>query len=580
MDKARRERDGKGNRRIWILSFEASDVVYIGGLGQAVSTLAHALSRLGNQVTVFMPSHGRQRSPELIKKTSLGEYPGFLASGSRRGVDNKDYPYSVGFVTGYVGKVRYMLAVGMDEVSSRWLDHEQVYNHDLTFEKMAFFARAMKHFMDFSILQDDDLPDIIHMNDWHTVPAGTIAKQRAELKSKSIPLVFTIHLLSFRGLPWHYLSEDWCGLEDIPTKFVLEGRRVSTTPKKLWEERCQGSFERFGSAYSDWVTTVSRSYLHEDLIPFIGRDVEGKAGYIYNGCDWNERDIVNEAAQRYGLTGAEISRNALRSYLLTSVLERSGKPINQEKEVDQVLSNFWGGDLFLESGAVRSFDTDRRLVLMTGRLSRQKGVDILIEAIPEVLRRLPDTNFLLMLSAGQEVDTLRWILTECSKYAENVRVVVGALPSIYRLAHAASDVFAMPSRWEPFGIAALEAMSTGNPVVASKVGGLKEIILDLREEPERGTGLLVERENIRELADGIVSVMMMVEAGDSGSEHVLEGMPEPKLARVVLENQNLCSQIRDNCRRRVDECFRPVNSAKMAIEAYSNAELILAHDRQ
>jgi len=565
-------------KSVWILTFESSDVVHVGGLGQAVATLAHALADLDIRPTILMPSHGQQYEEKIRKKLKLEEISEFKASGARRGVDGNEYPYSVGFERGKLGGVTYLLAKGLDPASSRWLEDHQVYDHDLTFEKMALFSRAVAHFLNYSIENELELPDLIHMNDWHTVPAGAILKQVAAAHHKDLPLAFTIHLLSFKRLPWHYISEAWCGLEDMPYNVMINGSLTYMSPKKLWEEWCEGSFEKFGALWSDWLATVSRSYLTEDVIGYVGSWVKERCGFIYNGCDWKEDEILKEVSKTHRLPGRKITRKRLRNYLLTEALEKAGPPSNADQSIAQLLMNFRNTDLFGDSGQVRNFDSDGELVLMTGRLNEQKGVDLLVKAIPDVLKVLPEVRFILILLPGQQSGFLSWVLEESSKLASGVRIVPGTLPSIYKLAYLGADVFAMPSRWEPFGIAALEAMSTGTPVVGSKVGGLKETVLDLREEPEQGTGLLVRPGDSKDLAAALAGMILMVRMADESNNHipsqVAEFVTDPTMLDLILDRKCAFSKIRENCKKRVDTYFRPANSARMALNTYAGAQRV------
>src|ERR1700733_5992934 len=104
-----------------MLSFESTDVVQVGGLGPAVTNLARALADRFD-VSIFMPSHGKQDDPKVKNRLELQEVPGFVCSGSRRGVDGNLYPYRIGMEEGNAEGVRYMLFKGLDQANSRWLD--------------------------------------------------------------------------------------------------------------------------------------------------------------------------------------------------------------------------------------------------------------------------------------------------------------------------------------------------------------------------------------------------------------------------------------------------------------------------
>src|SRR5207247_8157668 len=95
------------------------------------------------------------------------------------------------------------------------------------------------------------------------VPAGVALKQHLSERGSPIPLMFTVHLLSHITLPWHYGSDDWCGIKDLPHRVRLSQNRTRTlTYRQVWEGQCGNSLERFGSYEADYVTSVSRSEEH------------------------------------------------------------------------------------------------------------------------------------------------------------------------------------------------------------------------------------------------------------------------------------------------------------------------------
>ncbi|MEM2617607.1 MAG: glycosyltransferase, partial [Thermofilaceae archaeon] len=137
---------------------------------------------------------------------------------------------------------------------------------------------------------------------------------------------------------------------------------------------------------------------------------------------------------------------------------------------------------------------------------------------------------------------------------------------IYALAHLAADAFAVPSRWEPFGLSAVEAMAAGVPVAASGVGGLKETIVDLRSDPSGGTGYLVPPENPAELARALASLLAVTAREDLEASGVLEraesfGLPKPSLSD---------SELRARCAARA-AVFSWAKAAERLEEIYRDA---------
>jgi starch synthase len=187
---------------------------------------------------------------------------------------------------------------------------------------------------------------------------------------------------------------------------------------------------------------------------------------------------------------------------------------------------------------------------------------------------------------SNDSDITKRTIEKAEKYPSNVRVFLGRHPSIYLLSHLAADVYAMPSRSEPFGISALEAMVTGNPVVGTSVGGITETVLDISTSGESGTGILVPPENVAKLADSLVSLLTIMQldelsqqgkedrAGPSGE------IPIEPIARMAVRNRSLGSKLRENCKNRVSKKFRWTNAGQMALTRYSAARLLAAKTLQ
>lgn len=565
-----------------MLSFESSDVAELGGLGPAVANLARSLRR-GAEVCIFMPAHGRHHDPRLREKLHLGPVPGFASEGERRGDDGKSYPYKIGMEEGHLEGIRYFLVKGLDQSTSQWLDDWEIYDGELTYQKMSLFARGTREYLDF-VLEGRSArsPDVIHAHDWHVVPAAVALKQALTARGRSVPLVFTIHLLLGKGSPWHYLSEDWCGIKDEPHYVRAEGAWRHATYREVWDDMSGGKFEKFGAREADFVTSVSEAYLRSDVLPFVGRDLGENGGFIYNSCNWDERKIIQNVLSEHGkrvksLT-AEPKRSDFRRYLLTRALGEAGTAAAQKEGARRDDESDPRSASAGESGSIEPFLDDGELVLTTGRLVRQKGVDVLLKAVPEVLEVLPSAKFLFLLVSAFDDELADSMAHGVTEYGKNVRLVLGRVPEIYRLAHISADVYAMPSRWEPFGITALEAMVTGNPVVGTRVGGITETVLDILENGEKGTGHLAPVEDHRELARGLISfaVMMKIDedartGGHQGAQRLLDLIPHDRVRELVAGDPKMGSAIRKNCRERVKTHFRPGNASQMAIGVYDKA---------
>jgi starch synthase len=575
-----RRRDS-GIRKVWMFSHECAGIAQAGGLGEAVEGLSRTLgSDYGLKITVFLPSHGRHLDPQLRESYNLQEETRFIAQGYRIGVNGVHYGFLSGIERGSRDNVNYILVKGLDPSTSHWLDDPVLYDHDLTFEKMALFARTAKLYCEYllSTQRQSELPDLIHAHDWHMVPAGVVAKQHLEDRGVLVPLVFTVHLLSGITLPWHYASENWCGIRDLPQKIRLSKGKVSPlTYRQVWERQCQDSLEKFGCYEADYVTSVSKSYMVNDVLRYVGLLVKRKSGHIYNGCDWDYEQIRSTvlAQQKQSMTVPEAASSQnrwdLRSFLLTQGIGQ----IADEFPTDNATG--LPTDTTNSQRMVRPFKTDGPMVLMTGRLSAQKGADLLLDAVPLVTRAIPDARFLLFLLPSGDRDQMRNITKEASAYSDNVRIIFAQHRQTYLMSHMAADVYAMPSRSEPFGISALEAMVTGNPVVGSEVGGITETVLDITEHGDRGTGILVPSEDPTALADSLISILCVMQIdefarrGKPRPARLASRIPVKALAQMVSENRMVGSEIRENCKSRVERNFRWKNAGRTALERYNAA---------
>ncbi len=207
--------------------------------------------------------------------------------------------------------------------------------------------------------------------------------------------------------------------------------------------------EHTAAYIADMVTTVSKSYLWEEWDFF--RNFEGKVTHVFNGIDcsfWNEELLENAA----------LPREELRRL----ILERFGL-------------------------------SDGKAFMFIGRFDRaQKGVDTLLRAI-EILSNDPafgDMRFLIVGKGDPELE--RWAKAVQNRFPENVRVITELLSrENVRELYGSVDFVIVPSYFEPFGLVQLEAMCLGAVPVGSAVGGIKDTVIDLDEDPENATGLLV-----------------------------------------------------------------------------------------
>jgi len=539
--------------KVWMITFEMRGIASSGGLGSAVYYLSTGLTKRGMSVTVIMPSHGRHLDGAYRSRLKLRELP-LSTSGKRRGVDNQVYPYRLGFERGELDGVEVVLVKGLDEPTGRVMDSWGVY--DWAMEKSALLTRGVEALV--GTLTLDGVPSLIHAHDWHSVLPGVKAKLALEERRVVVPLVYTVHLLNRVGAPWHYASSDWTGLEDCSHYIWMVSKHVLRKPSEIWD-LSEGRIEKFGVYEADLVTSVSKNYLVSEVIPYVGGMAENKSCVIYNGTDWDLGQVL-ELAKR--VTGSE-DRKEVRRKLLASL--NTMRLVPENYNVGNMLWNH------RKSLGIRDDWTyeplgDGQLILFTGRLVYQKGVDVLVRSFRGVVDREPETRLLMLGIPTDDYALLQDLIDRVSEVRDNVRIIASSSmdPNMYKLLHYSASVMAMPSRWEPFGIGAIEAMSVGTPVVASATGGLSEIVEDLRYSQE-GTGFLVEPGNIDSLRSSLLDSVILSKASEG------RGGVEGTSFRAVPETW---AKARENAVRRVDRMFRWSSVTQQALECYGKALLM------
>lgn len=538
---------------VWFLTFESKRIVKVGGLGEVPPSIGEALARKGYRVEVVMPSHGVVYRDDFVNSHELEVV-----------LEDKDNGY----------KIYYVKDVNPPHIllSNRTLDHPEVYGDKVLHDKVIDYARLVSTYVKHKLRQGDLLPNIIHCNDWHTVPVLLVLKRIL----KSARFIYQVHLLSNKKIEEIDFNKI-IGLRDkVPVN--INGFIEEIEFEKL-TEISNNMVERMGFILADMVVTVSKHYL-VDILSRVGWEFQSKADVIYNGTDWDINKIYGVLSKedlfREKLSGDPlVDRGVIRRILLTNMekLVDAGEYVSPPREIREFLANIEGVYPFKEDLKVYSFNSDGPLLIMTGRLTVQKGWDILLESLDYVLFKVPNTRALLFpLYVGGHLDLVKKIVDTTRIYCDNVRAIFGLSKKLYYAAHVAADVMAAPSLFEPFGIMALEAMSCGTPVVASKTGGLSETILDIREHGVEGTGILVKPGSPRELAHALADMLLFMESSyhkpwSTVWRNITEEIESIELSRLLKRDPDTPVKIRRSCIRRA-KMFSWSSSASKAEEIY------------
>ena len=587
-------------KKIWIFTFEYAGIVKVGGLSEVPANQARNLKEKFD-ITVFLPSHGQLEN--LKKENDIIRLP-FNCVGqidlSLFGINEHLSCYEVAFYNLKIDGINIILLSGENSFTRRYLDDKIVYNPDTFAGKLCLYSIGMRCYIDYLIdHKKEDLPDIVHMHDYHVVIPFIGIKQELVKNGFDVASIITFHLLTWPRYNINFYSA--CGIDDTPIKTIIKGETKLMSIKDIFTlceetridklEYYPPTVEKIGAIISDLVTTVSESYLKSDIIPNLGRDlIELKSDFIWDGCDWEYDEIYQTTNNTFGTeirqvlnipNESKITKQDMKKYLINfKIGNLSQSPLISSEKVFNVIEGISDGNPYMKNGNVKPFSESGPLLISTGRISKQKGFETILDAIPKVTRVIPEAKFLLLLMpTDYSLNEIRSYAEYIKLYPENLRIIFGLAAEILYLAHIAADVYSVLSRWEPFGIIALEAMSSKLPIIATKVGGLQETVIDVRVDIENGTGMLIEKDNISQFADALVSLFLLaqisekIKAGmsiyDPEIMILVNAIPDQLLKSQVLIEPNYYDKIKENCYRQVNNNFRWSIVSKKLVDLYN-----------
>lgn len=590
---------------LWILTFEFAGIVKFGGLAEVPANQVKYLSNRYN-ITVFIPSHGQIE--KLMKIIHIEKLP-FKCVGqvnpSLFGLHEQESSYNISFYKIKLDTVNVIVISGENAFTSKYLDDKIIYNPDTFAGKVGLFSIGMRCYMEYIIdHRKDEIPNIIHMHDYHVVVSFISIKQILIKSGLDVPSIITIHLITSPRYDLNFYRG--CGIDNTPIRILLptglklmklnEILELCEDKSKINQEYKPPSVERVGAIVSDLVTTVSQSYLKTDIIPNLGKDlISFKSDFVWDGCDWEYDEIYKNTITPINQEirelldipeNTDITRENVKKYLLMyKIGHLSQSPLITSKRVLDTINEISNGNHFIKNGDIKAFDDSGPLVITTGRISPQKGFEIILEAIPEVIKVVPNAKFLmLILPTDYNLEEIKIYAHYVKQYPNNLRIIFGLAIEVFYLAHIAADAYAALSRWEPFGIMALEAMASKIPIIATKVGGLQESVIDIRQDPENGTGFLIEKDNPSQFVSALISLFKLSEIQErvkkTGSIYQTETLlmanqiPDGVLKSRVLLNANYYNKIKENCNKRVNNNFRWRIVSQKLIELYNKIKIL------
>ena len=418
--------------RILMVATEGLPFIKSGGLADVIGSLPNELVKKGHEVRVVLP---------LYKKIAINWHDKFTYE--------KTYTVNVNYEEKQVNLFSYEY----NGVTYYFVEHQGyferqgLYGYEDDGERFAYFQKAVLEMLN----QLDYFPDIMHCHDWHTGMIACMCKENFnhDARYRAIKHVYTIHNLAFQGNFGPQMLDSCLGLGN----YVFDNGNV----------RFDGgiSFMKTGIVYSDKITTVSPSYAEEIKTAQYGERLESVLRHrsadlcgVVNGIDtdmWNP-NTDELIAKTYNLRNLKSGKAANK----TALQEKLGLEVNE----------------------------DVMLLGLVSRLTWQKGIYLIIEQLFNICNQPVQLVVLGSGEAGLE-----------EKLAEAAAANPGKI-AFYRgyneaLSHeiyAGSDLFLMPSLFEPCGISQLLAMRYGSLPLVRETGGLKDTVIPFNPETKEGTG--------------------------------------------------------------------------------------------
>lgn len=436
--------------RILFAASEAVPFAKTGGLGDVAGSLPRALKHAGAKVAVILPKYG----------SIPGEYQEQM-----KHVSDFYVPLSWRSVYCGIEKLTYR---GLDFY---FIDNESYFKRDGLYgyfddgERFAFFSKAICE----AIVKVPELQcDVLHCNDWQTAMAPVFLREFYNQIDvcNNVKTIFTVHNVKFQGQYSDKVLNDVLGLADIPAA----RDQLYCAPQAI-------NYMKGALLYSDMITTVSPSYANELQMPFYGEGMDGifrrRAGQlrgILNGIDTTEWDPKTDPL------------------------------IPQNYSVDDLSDKAECKRALQEELGLRQ-DPERPLVVMVGRLTKQKGLDLVRYSMNALMERGVQVAVLGTGDKDYE-DSFKYFDW---KYGDMMCARIAFDGPLSHRMYAGGDLFLMPSEFEPCGLSQMIAMRYGTLPVVRETGGLRDSVVAYNQFTGEGTGFRFANMNADEMASCLLN---------------------------------------------------------------------------
>ncbi len=472
--------------KIWFVSSEIVPFASTGGLGDVANALPKALALKGHEVCRVMPLYRKvKEGPVDLERTKIElSIP----------MGDKFKTAEVWKLNGANGLITYF--IGYDE----FFDRTQLYSlphrdYDDNFARFVFFQKAAVALLD--VLKFG--ADIVHCNDWQTGLIPMFLKHGIDGKGrqKTEKTVFTIHNLAYQGV---YSFSNFLECTNLsPSTFHLDSCEYYGQLNSL----------KSGITQSDLVTTVSPTYAEEIKTEEFGCGMDGilrqysdKLHGLLNGVDYSIWDPAKD------------------EYLI------------EKFDVENIDKKQLSKKLLLKIAGFQDDCIEKPLLGIVSRLADQKGIDLIEEIMPELMKK--DVCFFLLGNGHQhyEAKCREWMV----QYPEKFFAFIGFDHKLSHQVEAGTDIFLMPSKFEPCGLNQMYSQKYGTVPVVHGVGGLNDTIIDYATDHENGTGFKFFGHNAEAFLGAIDNAIALYNDSDSWNELVKRIMLVDNSVEKMAEN--------------------------------------------
>lgn len=408
---------------------ECAPFIKTGGLGDVIGALPHSLHKEGVNVSVILPKY-RDLSLHYTEQLQW----------------IKSIEVPVGWRNQFCGIEKF----DYQGITVYFLDNEYYfkrhgsYGFDDDGERFAFFSRAVLEVLPYL----EERPDIIHCHDWQTGLIPVLLKAHYDNNSyyQGIKTLFTIHNLRYQGVYSKSVLYDLLDLNE--NYFHQDGLEFYGNV----------SYLKAGLAFADRISTVSATYASEIQTPYYGERLDGflrrrgsELHGIVNGID----DVAYDPKRD--------------EFIMLPFNDYEGK-IKNKKNLQETLA--------------LPVNAEIPIISMVTRLVDQKGIDLILHVFHEIMGL--NVQFVLLGTGDQQYEeSFRYF---ADKYPDKVSANLYFDEAMARKIYAGSDLFLMPSQFEPCGIGQLLALRYGTLPLVRETGGLKDTVINYNEFTEQGNG--------------------------------------------------------------------------------------------